>query len=242
MPSQSFSPTSVRLTSISSIPRGSTWKIPFCCPRDVDQGRRNAATVRPPARKAPAALASTASSTPAEIHDGAPKSDSWPPASGSVIWNTRSPNSALRQGADPQTRHQLPDRRAIGRGILPSGAQHLRDRRAPRVHGRTDHRDRGKYNQLATAANRTNVWGKEFPVGLKGVPASRGLNPSILIERLAPLGRFFGDPNLVLDQKRIDCAVELIARRTNSTFASPCVRRPSAPVARTAIAPASSST
>ena len=97
----------------------------------------------------------------------------------------------------------------------------------------------GKYNQLATAANRTNVWGKEFPVGLKGVPASRGLNPSILIERLAPLGRFFGDPNLVLDQKRIDCAVELI-RETDKfdvriplrtpTFCPGCPHRDSASV------------
>ncbi len=52
--------------------------------------------------------------------------------------------------------------------------------------------------------------GKEFPGGLTGIPATRGLNPSILIERLAPLARFFHDPNLVIDQKRIDCAVELI--------------------------------
>ncbi len=74
----------------------------------------------------------------------------------------------------------------------------------------------GKYNQLATAANRTNVWGKEFPVGLKGIPATRGLNPSILIERLAPLGRFFHDPDLILDQERIDCAVDLI--RETGTF------------------------
>lgn len=97
----------------------------------------------------------------------------------------------------------------------------------------------GKYNQLATAANRTNVWGKEFPVGLKGIPASRGLNPSILIERLAPLGRFFHDPDLVLDQHRIDCAVDLI-RETDSfdvriplrtpTFCPGCPHRDSASV------------
>src|SRR6266404_3040176 len=67
-----------------------------------------------------------------------------------------------------------------------------------------------RLNQTATAANRTNVWGKEFPAGLIGIPSTRGLNPSILIERLAPLGRFFHDPNLALDQQRIDCAVELI--------------------------------
>jgi indolepyruvate ferredoxin oxidoreductase len=97
----------------------------------------------------------------------------------------------------------------------------------------------GKYNQLATAANRTNVWGKEFPVGLKGIPATRGLNPSILIERLAPLGRFFRDPNLKIDQKRIDCAVDLI-RETDKfdihlplrtpTFCPGCPHRDSASV------------
>jgi len=97
----------------------------------------------------------------------------------------------------------------------------------------------GKLNQLATAANRTNVWGKEFPLGLKGIPATRGLNPSILIERLAPLGRFFRDPNLKLDQRRIDCAVDLI-RETDRfdirlplrtpTFCPGCPHRDSASV------------
>jgi len=96
-----------------------------------------------------------------------------------------------------------------------------------------------RYNQNATAANRTNVWGKEFPVGLTGIPATRGLNPSILIERLAPLGRFFHDPNLVLNQERIDCAVELI-RETDKfdihiplrtpTFCPGCPHRDSASV------------
>ena len=97
----------------------------------------------------------------------------------------------------------------------------------------------GKFNQLATAANRTNVWGKEFPAGLMGIPSTRGLNPSILIERLAPLGRFFHDPNLALNQKRIDCAVELI-RETDKfdiriplrtpTFCPGCPHRDSASV------------
>ncbi len=31
------------------------------------------------------------------------------------------------------------------------------------------------------------IWGKTFPAGLRGIPATRGLHPSILIERLAPL-------------------------------------------------------
>ena len=97
----------------------------------------------------------------------------------------------------------------------------------------------GKLNQHAIAANRTNVWGKEFPVGLTGIPATRGLNPSILIQRLAPLGRFFHDPNLVLDEERIDCAVNLI-RETDKfdiriplrtpTFCPGCPHRDSASV------------
>ncbi len=97
----------------------------------------------------------------------------------------------------------------------------------------------GKLNQIATAANRTNVWGKEFPAGLHGIPATRGLNPSILIERLAPLGKFFHDPNLELDQQRIDCAVELVQKTgefainippRTPTFCPGCPHRDSASV------------
>jgi indolepyruvate ferredoxin oxidoreductase len=96
-----------------------------------------------------------------------------------------------------------------------------------------------KLNQNATAANRTNVWGKEFPAGLKGIPQTRGLNPSILIERLAPLGKFFHDPNLNIDPARIECAVELM-HETESfdikipprtpTFCPGCPHRDSASV------------
>src|SRR5690606_39223715 len=31
------------------------------------------------------------------------------------------------------------------------------------------------------------IWGKQFPYGLAGIPAVRGLNPSLLIQRLIPL-------------------------------------------------------
>ncbi len=97
----------------------------------------------------------------------------------------------------------------------------------------------GKLNQNATAANRTNVWGKEFPAGLHGIPATRGLNPSILVERLAPLARFFHDPNLTLDEERIDCAVELLHETASfdvkipvrtPTFCPGCPHRDSASV------------
>ena len=46
------------------------------------------------------------------------------------------------------------------------------------------------------------VWGKEFPNGLEGIPDSLGLNPSILIERLIPLLRHkFGskDKSIAID-------------------------------------------
>jgi indolepyruvate ferredoxin oxidoreductase len=96
----------------------------------------------------------------------------------------------------------------------------------------------GKLNQNA-AAGRTNVWGKEFPAGLKGIPSARGLNPSILIERLAPLGTFFHDPNLRLDVRRIDAAVELVHQTETfdvripprtPTFCPGCPHRDSASV------------
>jgi indolepyruvate ferredoxin oxidoreductase len=97
----------------------------------------------------------------------------------------------------------------------------------------------GKLNQTSIAAGRTNVWGKEFPAGLKGIPSIRGLNPSILIDRLAPLAKFFHDPNLRLDARRIDAAVQLI-RQTETfdvripprtpTFCPGCPHRDSASV------------
>ncbi len=40
--------------------------------------------------------------------------------------------------------------------------------------------------QIQNQTLRTKVWGKKLPDGLKGIPETRGLNPSILIERLAP--------------------------------------------------------
>jgi len=38
-------------------------------------------------------------------------------------------------------------------------------------------------------AGQAELWGKTFPFGLAGIPATRGLHPSILIEHLAPLVR-----------------------------------------------------
>ncbi|MEX2388651.1 MAG: hypothetical protein WD534_12300, partial [Phycisphaeraceae bacterium] len=46
------------------------------------------------------------------------------------------------------------------------------------LHG---HRQRGEIQ--------TEIYGKQFPHGLPGIPATRGLNPSLLIQRLVPLVR-----------------------------------------------------
>jgi indolepyruvate ferredoxin oxidoreductase len=96
-----------------------------------------------------------------------------------------------------------------------------------------------KFNQNATNANRTNVWGKEFPAGLKAIPSTRGLNPSILIGLLAPLEKFFHDPDLKIDHRRIERAVALL-RETDKfdiripprtpTFCPGCPHRDSASV------------
>ncbi|MDY6913785.1 MAG: FAD-dependent oxidoreductase, partial [Planctomycetota bacterium] len=41
--------------------------------------------------------------------------------------------------------------------------------------------------QRGLASGQVELWGKKFPAGLKGIPATRGLHPSVLISRLAPL-------------------------------------------------------
>ena len=41
--------------------------------------------------------------------------------------------------------------------------------------------------QSGKIPRQTEVWGKEFPGGLEGIPSIRGLHPSILISRLGPL-------------------------------------------------------
>jgi len=57
-----------------------------------------------------------------------------------------------------------------------------------------------KDRQHARAAGRTEVWGKQFPAGLNGVPSTRGLHPSILMDLLRPLLK-------TLDAARVSAAV-----------------------------------
>ncbi len=46
--------------------------------------------------------------------------------------------------------------------------------------------------QDGDAAEGVELWGKRFPGNLEGIPATRGLHPSILIDRLAPLLKHVG--------------------------------------------------
>lgn len=83
------------------------------------------------------------------------------------------------------------------------------------------------------------VWGKQFPNGLAGIPEARGLNPSKLIDRLGPL--FLATPELAgrIDRRRVQRELDLIAEvkavqvkvapRT-PTFCPGCPHRDSASV------------
>ncbi|MBI1977580.1 MAG: 2-oxoacid:acceptor oxidoreductase family protein [Candidatus Omnitrophica bacterium] len=82
------------------------------------------------------------------------------------------------------------------------------------------------------------VWGKEFPHDLPGIPSTRGLNPSILIERLGPLflkmshklhvdnDRIEGELALLQETASFNCS---IPQRT-PTFCPGCPHRDSSSV------------
>ena len=62
----------------------------------------------------------------------------------------------------------------------------------------------GRFYQNGEMDRLVQVWGKEFPDGLEGIPDSLGLNPTILIQRLIPLLRHkFGSKakSIVIDPK-----------------------------------------
>ncbi len=54
------------------------------------------------------------------------------------------------------------------------------------------------------------IWGKRFPKGWPGFPASKGMNPSIMLRVLAPLLKSLDDPTVPVDRDRIDGEVALI--------------------------------
>lgn len=49
-----------------------------------------------------------------------------------------------------------------------------------------------RLRQAGEPGGQAELWGKQFPHGLAGIPATRGLHPSILVERLAPLLKKLG--------------------------------------------------
>ena len=51
-------------------------------------------------------------------------------------------------------------------------------------------------------ARAVNVWGKQFPHGLVGIPETRGLNPSKLIERLGRLFLKLPELNGTIDARK----------------------------------------
>lgn len=81
------------------------------------------------------------------------------------------------------------------------------------------------------------LYGKKFPQGLPGFPEARGLNPSIVIETLAPLLLKIG--GLPVDEERIAAEVALINLTASYQIDLVPGRPPSAPAAPTAIRPPS---
>jgi indolepyruvate ferredoxin oxidoreductase len=88
-------------------------------------------------------------------------------------------------------------------------------------------------------AHMVPLYGKKFPHGLKGFPAARGLNPSLVIQTLAPLFLKVADPRLPVDEDLVRAELALIeltatyqidlAPRT-PTFCAGCPHRDSATV------------
>lgn len=95
--------------------------------------------------------------------------------------------------------------------------------------------------QIAAIANdenlRTRVWGKHLPNELPGIPGHRGLNPSILIECLAPVLLKQQDSLAPIDVSRVEAELALVAETGRAdiklaprtpTFCPGCPHRDSA--------------
>jgi len=67
------------------------------------------------------------------------------------------------------------------------------------------------------------IWGKTFPEGLSAIPSVRGLNPSLLIEKLGPL--FLRRPVSQMENKKIEKELKLIEKVKSFDFKIP-VRTP----------------
>jgi len=72
--------------------------------------------------------------------------------------------------------------------------------------------------QSGGPAGGVELWGKKFPGGLEGIPALRGLHPSILIDRLVPLLKLLnGSPRRVAMPGGPDAPLEREAKTIDST-------------------------
>lgn len=99
--------------------------------------------------------------------------------------------------------------------------------------------NRARQNQAADGPAPVNVWGKQFPYGLKGIPSARGLNPSKLIRRVGELVLANPEWRAQADVPRISRELELIAEvmavqaqvpARTPTFCPGCPHRDSASV------------
>lgn len=79
----------------------------------------------------------------------------------------------------------------------------------------------GRFYQAGKLKRPVPVWGKEFPAGLSAIPSTRGLNPSVLIERLGPLFlKLIPDLNSTA-KKRIEEELLLLQKTGASHFSIP---------------------
>lgn len=79
-------------------------------------------------------------------------------------------------------------------------------------------------NQLrqdGKVANELTIWGKRFPYGLEGIPSTRGLNPSLLIDRIGKLA--LKAPQMASDLKadRIHQELDVMAEANGFSFQLP---------------------
>lgn len=93
--------------------------------------------------------------------------------------------------------------------------------------------------QTGRLKKQVSVWGKNFPYDLKGLPSTRGLNPSLLIEYLAPLFLKLNTKEFNFDTVRIERELALTRETLNyhmnipqrtPTFCPGCPHRDSSSV------------
>ena len=82
-----------------------------------------------------------------------------------------------------------------------------------------------EYAQQDTSFVAPALWGKKFPHG-DGMPAIRGINPSIVVEKIGPLLLDLNDPAVRVDRAKVGAELDLL-RRTAAFEFNICPRTPS---------------